>query len=128
MDGLAEINQMMVTMRENPLKEINGQRVIMLEDYKSSVAKNLLTGEEETMHIPKSDVLIYYTEDGSKICARPSGTEPKIKFYISVNTTLDSVENFTETEADLNDKIENISRTMQLMNYNHSKIIVSSEL
>ena len=128
MEGLAEINQMMVSLRENPVKEISGQRVIMLEDYKSSIAKNVLTGEEETMNIPKADVLIYYTEDGSKICARPSGTEPKIKFYISVNTTLDSVENFTETEADLNDKIENISRTMQLMNYNHSKIIVSSEL
>lgn len=127
-EGLAEINQMMVSLRENPVKEISGQRVIMLEDYKSSIAKNVLTGEEETMNIPKADVLIYYTEDGSKICARPSGTEPKIKFYISVNTTLDSVENFTETEADLNDKIENISRTMQLMNYNHSKIIVSSEL
>jgi phosphoglucomutase len=114
MEGLAEINQMMVSLRENPVKEINGQRVIMLEDYKSAIAKNLLTGEEETMNIPKADVLIYYTEDGSKICARPSGTEPKIKFYISVNTTLDSVENFTETEADLNNKIKNISKTMQL--------------
>ena len=114
MEGLAEINQMMVSLRENPVKEINGQRVIMLEDYKSSIAKNLLTGEEETMNIPKADVLIYYTEDGSKICARPSGTEPKIKFYISVNTTLDSVENFTETEADLNDKIKNIIIAMQL--------------
>src|SRR3970282_2957290 len=65
MEGLAEINQMMVTLRENPMKEINSQRVIMLEDYKSSVAKNLLTGEEETMNIHKSEVLLYYTEDGS---------------------------------------------------------------
>ena len=114
MEGLAEINQMMVSLRENPVKEIIVQRVIMLEDYNSSIAINLLTGEEETMNIPKADVLIYYTEDGSKICARPSGTEPKIKFYISVNTTLDSVENFTETEADLNDKIKNIIIAMQL--------------
>ncbi|MES2545948.1 MAG: phospho-sugar mutase [Bacteroidota bacterium] len=114
MDGLAEINQMMVNLRQNPLNEINGQRVVMVEDYKSSVALNLLTNEEEIMVMPKADVLIYYTEDGSKICARPSGTEPKIKFYISVNTTLDSVENFTETEADLNNKIKNISKTMQL--------------
>ncbi|MBP6182161.1 phospho-sugar mutase [Flavobacterium sp.] len=114
MEGLAEINQMMVSLRENPVKEINGQRVIMLEDYKSSVAKNLLTGEEEIMDMPKADVLIYYTEDGSKICARPSGTEPKIKFYISVNTALDSVENFTKTEAALNDKIKNIIIAMQL--------------
>jgi phosphomannomutase len=56
----------------------------MLEDYQSSIAKNLLDGSESEMVIPKSNVLIYYTEDGSKICARPSGTEPKIKFYISV--------------------------------------------
>jgi phosphomannomutase len=114
MEGLAEINQMMVSLRENPLKEINGQRVIMLEDYKSSVAKNLLTGEEETMDMPKADVLIYYTEDGSKICARPSGTEPKIKFYISVNAGLDTVENFTKVESILNKKIKNIIESMQL--------------
>jgi len=73
-----------------------------------------LTGEEQTMDIPKADVLIYYTEDGSKICARPSGTEPKIKFYISVNTQLDSVENFTKVETILNDKIKNIIAAMQL--------------
>lgn len=85
MEGLEEINQMMINLRENPLKEINGQRVIMVEDYQSSKALNLLTNEESTMDMPKSNVLIYYTEDGSKICARPSGTEPKIKFYISVN-------------------------------------------
>jgi phosphoglucomutase len=114
MEGLAEINQMMVTMRNNPVKEINGQRVVMLEDYKSSVAKNLLTGEEEKMDIPKADVLIYYTEDGSKICARPSGTEPKIKFYISVNVPLDSVEHFTKVESQLDEKIKNIIASMQL--------------
>ena len=114
MDGLKEINQMMVDMRENPLKEINGQRVIMLEDYQSSIAKNLLTNAETVMKIPKSNVLIYYTEDGSKICARPSGTEPKIKFYISVNAQLHAVENFTEVESLLNEKIKNIIASMQL--------------
>jgi phosphomannomutase len=114
MDGLQEINQMMIDMRENPLKEINGQRVIMLEDYQSSTAKNLLSGEVTSMDIPKSNVLIYYTEDGSKICARPSGTEPKIKFYISVNTELASVEDFKEVEAVLNEKIKNIITAMQL--------------
>jgi phosphoglucomutase len=114
MEGLAEINQMMVALRENPLKEINGQRVIMVEDYKSSVAKNILTNEEEAIIMPKADVLIYYTEDGSKICARPSGTEPKIKFYISVNSQLDSVENFTKVETILDEKIKNIIAGMQL--------------
>jgi phosphomannomutase len=114
MDGLKEINQMMIDMRENPLKEINGQRVIMLEDYQSSIAKNLLDGTESPMTIPKSNVLIYYTEDGSKICARPSGTEPKIKFYISVNTELESVEDFDEVESILDNKIKNIIAAMQL--------------
>ncbi|HKO76185.1 MAG TPA: phospho-sugar mutase [Flavobacterium sp.] len=114
MEGLAEINQMMVSLRENPLKEINGQRVVMVEDYKSSIAKNLFTDEEETIDMPKSDVLIYYTEDGSKICARPSGTEPKIKFYISVKTELDSVANFSKVEEVLNEKIKNIIIAMQL--------------
>ena len=114
MDGLQEISQMMIDLRENPMKEINGQRVIMLEDYQSSTAKNLLTGEVTTMDIPKSNVLIYYTEDGSKICARPSGTEPKIKFYISVNSTLDCVEDFKEVESILDSKIKNIIAGMQL--------------
>lgn len=114
MEGLAEINQMMVSLRKNPVKEINSQRVIMLEDYKSSVALNLLTGEKEVINMPKADVLIYYTEDGSKICARPSGTEPKIKFYISVNAELDAVENYSVVENTLNDKIKNIIADMQL--------------
>lgn len=113
-EGLQQISQMMVDLRENPLKEINGQRVIMVEDYQLSLAKNLLEGTETAMLIPKSNVLIYYTEDGSKICARPSGTEPKIKFYISVNTELAAVEDFIEVEAILDDKIKNIIVSMQL--------------
>ncbi|MFT7396091.1 MAG: phosphoglucomutase [Flavobacterium sp.] len=113
-EGLEEINRMMIDLRENPLKEINGQRVIIVEDYQSSMAKNLLDNSEIKMDIPKSNVLIYYTEDGSKICARPSGTEPKIKFYISVNTILDDVEDFKEVEAVLDQKIKNIITAMQL--------------
>lgn len=114
MDGLQAINQMMIDLRENPLKEINGQRVIMVEDYQSSIAKNLLSGEELTMDIPKSNVLIYYTEDGTKICARPSGTEPKIKFYISVNADLETATDFDAVENILNQKIKNIIAAMQL--------------
>jgi phosphomannomutase len=106
--GLDEINQMMVDLRENPLQEIAGERVVMVEDYKNSTAKNLLTNEEEPMFIPKSDVLIYYTADGSKIAARPSGTEPKIKFYLSVNTVLDKVDNAAKIEVLLDEKIKNI--------------------
>ena len=114
-DGLREINQMMVDMRENPVKEINRQRVVMLEDYKKSIAKNLLTGEEESLKVPKSDVLIYYTEDGAKIAARPSGTEPKIKFYVSVNAPLDSVVNAAKTEAILDEKIKNILTDLNII-------------
>ncbi len=114
-EGLQEINQMMVDMRENPVKEINGQRVILLEDYKTSTAKNLLTGETETMSVPKSDVLIYYTEDGAKIAARPSGTEPKIKFYVSVNAPLDNVANFSKVEATLDQNINNILHDLNII-------------
>jgi len=113
-EGANEIKQMMIDLRENPLKEINGQRVLMVEDYDNSTAKNLFTEEVEELKIPKSNVLIYYLEDGTKICARPSGTEPKIKFYFSVNEPLDAVENATEVENALDQKIKNIIAEMHL--------------
>src|SRR6187402_1732235 len=107
-EGANEIKQMMIDMRDNPVAEINGQRVIMVEDYQNSTAKNLLSGETEALSIPKSDVLIYYLEDGSKICARPSGTEPKIKFYFSVNTAIENLGELPAAEVHLNTKIQNI--------------------
>jgi phosphomannomutase len=113
-EGANQIKQMMVDMRENPVSEINGQRVIMVEDYQNSTARNLLTNEMQTLFIPKSDVLIYYLEDGSKICARPSGTEPKIKFYFSVNTAIESLDEIPAAESFLNTKIANIITEMQL--------------
>jgi phosphomannomutase len=112
--GLEEIKQMMINLRENPVLEIDGQRVVCIEDYQNSTAKNMFTGETEAIVIPKSDVLIYYLEDGSKICARPSGTEPKIKFYFSVNAPLDKVENAATVEKELDQKINNIIAAMQL--------------
>ncbi|RYJ45765.1 phospho-sugar mutase [Flavobacterium beibuense] len=115
MDGAQEIKQMMIDLREKPLKEIDGERVVMIEDYQSSTAKNMFTGEEEALTLPKSNVLIYYLEDGTKICARPSGTEPKIKFYFSVNSTLDKVEDAREVEASLDQKIRNIVQEMNLI-------------
>lgn len=113
-EGANEIKQMMVDMREKPVSEINGQRVIMVEDYQNSTARNLLSNELETLAVPKSDVLIYYLEDGSKICARPSGTEPKIKFYFSVNTAIENVDEIPAAEAFLDTKIKNIISEMQL--------------
>jgi phosphomannomutase len=114
-EGAAEIKQMMIELRDNPLKEINGQRVVMVEDYQSSTAMNLFSGETEALTLPKSDVLIYYLEDGTKICARPSGTEPKIKFYFSANEPLDDVKNFKAVEASLDNKIKNIIEEMNLI-------------
>ncbi len=113
-EGAAEIQTMMFELRQNPLKEINGQRVLMGEDYQNSTALNLFTGETEELKVPKSNVLIYYLEDGTKICARPSGTEPKIKFYFSVNEPLDAVEHAKEVEKNLDQKIKNIVAEMQL--------------
>lgn len=114
MEGAAEIQKMMLQLRQNPLKEINGQRVLMVEDYENSTAKNLFSGETEALLVPKSNVLIYYLEDGTKICARPSGTEPKIKFYFSVNEPLESVEDAKKVEQSLDEKIKNIIAEMQL--------------
>ena len=114
-EGLQEINQMMIDMRENPIKTLNDQRVIMVEDYKNSTATNLLDGSVEALQIPKSDVLIYYTEDGSKIAARPSGTEPKIKFYVSVNAPLDCIEEANEVEAELDQKIKTILQELSII-------------
>ena len=115
MDGAAEIKQIMNDLRENPLKEISGLRVVMVEDYLASSALNLFTDEKETLNLPKSDVLIYYLEDGTKICARPSGTEPKIKFYFSANEMLDDVKNFKAVETALDAKIKNIIEAMNLI-------------
>lgn len=113
-EGANEIKQMMVDLRENPLKEINGQRVVCIEDYQTSKGKDFMNGEEFSIAIPKSNVLIYYLEDGSKICARPSGTEPKIKFYFSVNCEVESTKDIPEAEAFLDSKIKNIIAEMQL--------------
>ncbi|WP_178988944.1 phospho-sugar mutase [Winogradskyella schleiferi] len=112
--GAQEIKQMMIDARANPLKEINGQKVVLIEDYDLSISKNLQNNEETTIDIPKSNVLIYYTEDGSKIALRPSGTEPKIKFYISVNTDLDNKADFKKTEQLLDDRIDAILKDMNL--------------
>ena len=113
-EGANEIKQMMIDLRQNPLKEINGQRVVCVEDYQSSKGTDFMNNSIFDITIPKSDVLIYYLEDGSKICARPSGTEPKIKFYFSVNCQIDAVEDIMEAENQLDLKIKNIIAGMQL--------------
>jgi phosphomannomutase len=113
-EGANEIKQMMIDLRENPLKEINGQRVICIEDYQAAKGKDFMNNDEFEIKIPKSNVLIYYLEDGSKICARPSGTEPKIKFYFSVNDVLDTIEHAESVEKELDNKIAGIISAMKL--------------
>jgi phosphoglucomutase len=112
--GSEEITQMMVDYRENPIAEIDGSNVEWIHDYNSSIAKNLLTGETTTIDIPKSNVLIYTTEDGTRMAARPSGTEPKIKFYFSANTNLDKTEDFIKVRTELEDKLNRIVDELKL--------------
>ena len=114
MDGAAEIQQMLSDMRNNPLTEIDGEKVETLSDYQASTRKNIITGEVSDIDLPKSNVLIYQTTSGTRIAARPSGTEPKIKFYFSVNTTLDKLENAKKVEAELDAKIQRIIKEMKL--------------
>lgn len=83
-DGAEKIQEMMATFRENPPKEVAGLTVVAVEDYKASIVTSLQNGHKEEIHLPKSNVLKYQLEDGSWFCLRPSGTEPKIKFYFGV--------------------------------------------
>ncbi|UAB83624.1 phospho-sugar mutase [Zunongwangia sp. SCSIO 43204] len=113
-EGEQEIKQMLIDLREKPWESIDGEKVVLVEDYQSSIAKNQNDHTESEITIPKSNVLIYYTEDGTKIAARPSGTEPKIKFYFSVNTSLESVSDFEEKNKELKEKISRIKAELQL--------------
>ncbi len=100
--GAEEINEIMRNLRNNPYSEIAGIKVIHVDDISIGKRSDFVNSTKTTLNLPKSNVLIYYLEDGSKIAARPSGTEPKIKFYVSVNTTN---ENF---ESELQHKINAI--------------------
>ena len=114
MDGAEQIKQIMIDLRKNPLTHIDDSRVTFVNDYEASTEKNMITGEEKVMKLPKSNVLIYHTEDGTKVAARPSGTEPKIKFYFSVQSPLDTVENAIEKEQELDTKIDRIITEMAI--------------
>ena len=114
MNGQQEIAAMMEGYRQSPPSTINGVKVVTLLDYELQKGTNLLTGDTWTIELPKSNVLQFVTEDGSKISARPSGTEPKIKFYFSVNTKLNHADEFDEKYAALQNKINGIITDMQL--------------
>lgn len=114
MNGQKEIAAMMESYRQQPPANIDGAKVIELLDYELQTGKNLVTGESWKISLPKSNVLQFITEDGSKISARPSGTEPKIKFYFSVNTTLKDKASFDVQYAALQEKVNRIIADMQL--------------
>ncbi len=114
MNGVAEIAAMMDGYRSKPPKALGGIAIKNLLDYELQLGKNLMTGEQWKIDLPKSNVLQFELEDDTKISARPSGTEPKIKFYFSVNDRLETAAMFYEIEKKLDDKIEGIIKDMGL--------------
>jgi phosphoglucomutase len=107
-EGEQEIKRMMEKFRNQPPDKIGGNKVVRMLDYKTSIEKNLVSQVTSKINLPTSDVLQFYTEDGSKISVRPSGTEPKIKFYISVSTHLNSKDDFKMVSQTLDSKIKAI--------------------
>src|SRR6478736_8148805 len=101
---------MMENFRNNPPQTLAGEKIIRLLDYKTSMEKELSTGKTKPIALPKSDVLQFYTDQGSKISVRPSGTEPKIKFYVSIKSKLGSKSEFEKVNAELEKKIADIGQ------------------
>ena len=110
--GAQEIKQMMADARANPMTSINGSKVVKIDDYKLSITKDIVTGDTTPLDIPKSNVLVYTTADGSRVALRPSGTEPKIKYYMSVNLPLASAAEFKTVDAALEDKLAGIIKDL----------------
>ena len=106
--GAAQIEEMLKTFRQNPPKKLAGSDLLSVYDYQKQTILDVQKGTSKPMEtdLPKSNVLAFYTEDGSKISMRPSGTEPKIKFYFSVKDTLDSTENYEKVKKGLQEKIQ----------------------
>jgi len=113
-DGVAEIAAMMENLRNNPPQEIGGSKTVTLYDYQLQVETNLFTGDKCPLHFEKSNVLQFVMEDGTKVSARPSGTEPKIKFYFSIVEPLTNPDKFEETEALLDSRLKGIIEELHL--------------
>lgn len=111
-EGEAQIKAMMDGFRKQPPLTLAGEKVIRVLDYKTSTETNLLQGSTKPIHLPKSDVLQFYTWENSKVSVRPSGTEPKIKFYISVNTKLNKAENYESVNNQLDARIKAIEKEL----------------
>jgi len=113
-EGASEIRKMMSDFEARPPKTIVGETLKYIENYNTSTRTNLETGEKEMIDLPTSNVIIYETTEGTRVAARPSGTEPKIKFYISTKTPLESAEVFEKTNKDIEAKIDQIISELQL--------------
>ena len=114
-EGAEEIKKMMSDFRNNPVKALAGSKVVLVKDFQEQTAWDLVKDEKAEMtDIPKSNVLIYYTEDGTKVAIRPSGTEPKIKFYFSVKSNISSESEYAVQVEKLNHKIEQIKKDLSL--------------
>ncbi|NQT77813.1 MAG: phospho-sugar mutase [Bacteroidetes bacterium] len=114
MSGAEEIRKIMERFRENPPMLINDSKVVMIKDYQSGIAREIKTGTENNISLPKSNVLQFFLEDGSKISMRPSGTEPKIKFYFGVKAALNNLADYEKVQAELQTKIEKIVEGLDL--------------
>ena len=114
-EGAELIQRMMVDYRANPPKEILGSLVVKINDIQTLESFDVRTGKKTHLEQDKSNVLQWYTEDGTRVCVRPSGTEPKIKFYFGVKATLPSVADYEKVRAELNDKIERIKKELKLV-------------
>ena len=114
-DGAEQIKQMMTDFRQSPPKTLAGSAVTEVKDFQEQTKLVISTNEKSVMNdIPKSNVLIYYTEDGTKVCIRPSGTEPKIKFYVSVKAQISSEQDFKDKLVSLEAKIQQIKTDLNL--------------
>ena len=113
--GAEEIQQMMRDYRSNPPAEIDGEKVVCIKDYQLHESKDLVTGKVTPIDLPTSNVLQFFTAGGNKVTVRPSGTEPKIKFYFGVKSELCCKDCFDKTNMALDDKIEAIKRSMKLV-------------
>lgn len=107
-EGAEEIKKMLKGYRENPPKTLAGSDVITIKDYKTQISKNVKTGETEEIDLPVSNVLQFFTKDSTIVSVRPSGTEPKIKFYCSVNTDLPNRTSFDDKTDVLEEKMDTV--------------------
>ena len=108
--GIEEIKKMMLEFRKNPPKNLLGSRITEIRDYKLGISKDMNFGVETVINLPKSDVLQFFTEDGIKVSVRPSGTEPKIKFYFSMNEPLEKLGELHGVEQELNENLDELAK------------------